>query len=140
MPQDIYSMKLPNEDNDIFLQQWKFRLNLFHTFSNMNVLSWMYFFFARHPVFFYCCTENNVHVSLYFVFNSKQRKDKMFFYGVRLNYAITYHDLPQSTSPHHQPKYIHRHPPPTKIYLPPHTTTQKMDQNIFIYNLLLTLL
>ena len=98
-------------------------------------------FFARHPVFFYCCTENNVNVSLYFAFNSKQRKgNKMFFYGVRLNYATTHHDLPQSASPHHQPKYIHRHPPPAKIYPPPHTTTQKMDQNIFIYNLLLTLL
>ena len=38
---------------------------------------------------------------------------------VRLNYATT----------HHQPKYIYRHPPPAKTYLPPHTTTQKMDHH-----------
>ena len=39
---------------------------------------------------------------------------------VRLNYTTT----------HHQPKYIYHHPPPAKTYLPPHTTTQKMDHSI----------
>ena len=38
---------------------------------------------------------------------------------VRLNYATT----------HHQPKYIHHHPPPAKIYPPLPTISQKMDHH-----------
>ena len=34
----------------MFLQSRKFCLNLFHTFSNMNILSCIYFF-AGHPVY-----------------------------------------------------------------------------------------
>ena len=48
MSQDIQSRFL-NEGNKIFLQPWKFCLNLFQTFWNMNILSWIYFF-TGHPV------------------------------------------------------------------------------------------
>ena len=40
----IFSQQiLLNENNEIFLQLRKFCLNLFHAFSNINVLSWIYF-------------------------------------------------------------------------------------------------
>ena len=46
----IFSQQIPlNEDNEIFLQPSKFSLNLFHTFPNINILSWIYFF-AGHSV------------------------------------------------------------------------------------------
>ena len=79
--------------------------------------------------------------------------------------TMIHHDLPPSTTTHHQQKYVHHHQPPTTTthhqpkYMHhhplPHTTSQntspttyyfpkngpppRKSQNIFIYNLLLAL-
>ena len=67
---------------------------------------------------------------------------------VRLNCATTYHDPPPSTTTYHQPKYIYHHPPPptnsqnistTTHHYPLNGAPPSKNQNIFIYNLLLTL-
>ena len=83
MPQDIYSMKLPNEDNDIFLRQWKFRLNLFHTFSNMNVLSWMHFFLQDTLYSFIVALRITLmfHCTFYLIQN-KEKVTKCFSMGL----------------------------------------------------------
>ena len=59
---------------------------------------------------------------------------------------IYHYPLPPTTT-HHQPKYIHHHPPPptdsqnisTTTHHPKNGPPLSKSQNIFIYNLLLTL-
>ena len=43
--------------------------------------------------------------------------------------TTTHHHSPPSITTHRQPIYIHDHPPPAKIYPPPHTTSQKIDHH-----------
>ena len=72
------------------------------------------------PLSKYCFCQIN--------WNSLQNKGYKNIW-VRLDYATTHHDPPLSTPTHHQPKYIHHHPPLAKKYPPVPIIFQKMDHH-----------
>ena len=92
--------RLPQGSLKISTNDWTGMLIKFHTYSRP------YFRRKERPVIERC-------PFILFLLKTIQN-------WVRLNYPTT----------HHQPKYIHRYPPPAKIYPPPLTTTHHQPKYI----------